>query len=207
MTPPDPQRFSTSVSRRHLAGEVWRARLAAEIWVHFHGWALPVGGLLLIAGGLLFTQVLPLHNEVDQLRSRLQSAQAEPKAALPPAPALPPEAGQQLRSILRQPEGDPAQVKRIAGIARLHGIELPQGQYTSARQAPSGIEHTDVTFNFVGRYPQSRAFIEGVLRELPNVSVDRVSFERDAALGAEAEITLRLTLWRWPTGSRAEVLR
>jgi len=204
----DPQRLPTSGTRRFDARVGWPTRLSAEIWLHRHGWALPTSVLvLLLAGVLLFAQALPARGQVDLLRTQLQTAQASPKAAPPQAPAPPADPGQSLRTLLSQVEGIPAQVRRIASIARLHDITLPRGQYTSSRQAPSGIEHTDISFSFVAGYPQSRAFIEGVLREVPNVSVDRVSFERDQALGAEAEITLRLTLWRWAGSSTTGAVR
>jgi hypothetical protein len=183
-------------------------RLSAEIWLFRHGWALPTGALLLLlAAVLLVTQVLPAQDQVDLLQSRLQSAQTRPKTVPSVVPALPIEPGQLLRDLLSEAEGNPAQVRRIASIARQNGISLPRAQYSSSRQTPSGIEHTDITFSFVAGYPQSRAFIEGVLRELPNASVDRVSFERDQAQGAEAEITLRLTLWRWPAPFKPEAVR
>lgn len=203
----DPQGLPPPTTRHPSAGAGWPARLLAEIWLHRHGWALPTAALLLVlAGVFLVMQVLPVRKKVDLLQSQLQSAQTRPKSAPSIAPATPLEPGQTLRDLLSRAEGNPAQVRRIASIARLHGINLPRAQYSASRQAPSGIEHTDITFGFVAGYPQSRAFIEGVLRELPNASVDRVSFERDQAQGAEAEITLRLTLWRWPAPSKPEAV-
>lgn len=203
----DQQGLPSPAPRRTGAKASWPTRLSAEIWLYRHGWALPTGALLLLlATVLLVTQILPVRDKVDLLQSQLQSAQTRPKVAQSVAQAAPPEPGQPLRDLLSQAEGNPAQVRRIASIARLHGINLPRAQYSSSRQTPSGIEHTDITFSFVSGYPQSRAFIEGVLRELPNASVDRVSFERDQAQGAEAEITLRLTLWRWPA-SKPEATR
>ena len=204
----DPQGPPSSAAAQMRARADWPTRLSAEIWLHHHGWALPLGVLLLLlAVVLLVTRVLPVRDEIDLLQTQLQSAQTRPKAAAPIAPATPLEPGQPLRDLLSQAKGNPAQVRRIANIARLHGITLPRAQYTSSRQSPSGIEHTDITFSFAAGYPQSRAFIEGVLREVPNASVDRVSLERDEAQGAEAQITLRLTLWRWPSPSKTEVAR
>ena len=84
----------------------------------------------------------------------------------------------------------------------MYRIDLPRAQYNASRETPSGIEHTDITLNFVASYPRARAFMEGVLLELPNASVDRISFERDQAQGAEAEITMRVTLWRWPAAAK-----
>ena len=208
MTQIDPQALPSSATRHVATGASWPNRLSVEIWLHRHGWALPTSVLvLLLVVGVLFAQVMPALGKVEQLRTQLQSAQASPVAAPPPPSAPPAEPGQSLRTLLSQVERSPAQVRRVASIARQHGISLPRGQYTSSRQTPSGIEHTDITFSFVAGYPESRAFIESVLRQLPNASVDRVSFERDQAQGTDAEITLRLTLWRWPAPPKAEAER
>lgn len=208
MAQSDPQGLPSPTTRRLGARGSWPTRLSAEIWLYCHGWALPAGALfLLLAAVLLVTQVLPVRDQVDLLQSQLQSAQTRSKAVPSIVPALPIEPGQPLRGLLSKVESNPAQVRRIASIARQHGISLPRAQYSSSRQSPSGIEHIDITFSFVAGYPQSRAFIEGVLLELPNASVDRVSFERDQAQGAEAEINLRLTLWRWPAASKPEAAR
>lgn len=186
------------------------ARLRAEVWLHRHGWALPAAVLaLLAAAAVLLTDVQPAQQRLDGLR-------AERRAVLTPAPAVParpavaaapqadPEPGQAVRALLSRAEGNAAQVRRIAAIARAHGIGLPRAQYHTSRQAPSGIEHTDITLSFVSGYPQARSFIEAVLRDLPNASVDRIAIERDQALGSEAEVTLRLTLWRWPPAATRE---
>lgn len=204
----DPQRLRSPATRRLGARGTWPTRLSVEIWLYRHGWALPIAALLLLlAAMLLITQVVPARDQVELLNAQLLAMQARPKEAPAGAPASPIEPGQALRLVLKEAEGAPAQVRRIAGIARLHGISLPRAQYSSSRQSPSGIEHTDITFNFVSGYPQSRAFMEDVLRELPNVSAERVAFERYQAQGTEAEITLRLTLWRWPGASKPEAVR
>lgn len=208
MKQPDSPQVSSSATRHFSARVGWPARLSAEIWLHRHGWALPISALvLLLVGVSMATQVLPARRKVEWLQSELQSAQLRPNAAPSIEQTAPPEPSQALRDLLSQADGNPAQVRRIASIARQHGISLPRAQYTTSRQVPSGIEHTDITFSFVAGYPQSREFIEGVLLELPNASVDRVSFERDQAQGTEAEVTLRLTLWRWSPPSRAEAGR
>ena len=205
MAPTDPQGMDLANTARRTAGLVWPTRLRAEIWLYRHGWALPIVALVLVlAGALLVIEVLPAQQQIALLRTELRDLQSQPPAKHMPAPAEEPEPGQAVRELLRQAEGNAAQVRRIASIARSHGISLPRAQYNTLRQTPSGIEHTDISFSFVSRYPQARSFIEGVLRELPNVSVDHVSFERDQALDNEAEVTLRLTLWRWPAESKTE---
>lgn len=202
----EPHRLKPPDAVRVASGAPWFSRLSAEVWIYRHGWALPITAvLLLLAGALMLSEVQPARDRLDQLQRELLALQSRPPA--PPAPLLTaePEPGQAVHTLLGQAESNAAQVRRIAAIARALGISLPRAQYNTSRQTPSGIEHTDVTLNFVSRYPQARAFIEGVLRELPNVSVDRVSFERDQAMGNEAEVTLRLTLWRWPAASKTEI--
>ncbi len=198
-----------ALSVRHASARPgWPTRLSAEVWLHRHGWALPAIALLaMIAGALAVLQIGPAQRESDLLSAQLQSTRARALPAPAVVEPMVPEPGQQLRNTLGNADAGPSQVKQIVEIARLHGIKLPRAQYAKSRQAPSGIEHTDITFSFVAAYPRTRDFVEDVLRALPNASVDRLSFERDQAQGADTEVTLRLTLWRWPAAPQLAVKR
>lgn len=200
------QQQPTSAMKSHPAASIaWPTRLSAEIWLHRHGWALPISAtVLLSATALLLAQLLPAIDSVALLRTQLRSAQDRPIAPLAVEQVPPPDPGEPLRAVLEQAKTNPVQVRRIAEIGRMHGISLSRGQYTSSIQQPSGIEQTDLTFSFAAAYPQSRAFIEGLLAALPNASVDRVSFEREQVQGSSAQVTLRMTLWRWPAQSKSE---
>jgi hypothetical protein len=132
------------------------------------------------------------------LRAELVALQQKPASSAVPVAAPSTTPGQALRALLSQSEAPAAQMLRIAGIAREHGISLPRGQYTLNSQEPAGIEGTAVSLVFVAAYPRARQFVESVLREFPNTSVDRLTFSRDRAQGTEVEIGVHLTLWRMP---------
>ena len=182
--PPDPARPSV--------------RLRVEVWLRRNGWVLPAGGCLLLAAVVVAPTYLAQARDRERAL-RAEVAALQQKRASPPMPsgalpAAPP--GQALHMLLAQSEAPAAQMLRIAGIAREHGISLPRGQYTLNGQEPAGIEGTAVSLSFVAAYPRARQFVESLLREFPNASVDRLTFSRDRVQGAEVEIGLHLTLWR-----------
>jgi hypothetical protein len=170
-----------------------------EVLLWRYGFAMPMAGAMLVAAAALtLVRLLPAQERLAELRAEVVKLRVPP----PPVPRVSTDdgavAGDALRTMLARAAPAPVQMRQIASLASTHGIRLPKGQYASAAQVASSIEHTEVTLNFVAGYPQARSFIEDVLRGLPNASIDRVSFERDRALGTEAAVTARLTLWRLP---------
>ena len=175
----------------------FQPRLWAEIWLWRHGLAWPLAVSMFAATLALALWVRqPAEQQTARLRAELAAPAALPPRAAAAAPAADPAAA--LRSLLANPESPAAQVRQVVAIARRHRIELPRGQYAETGFGASGLAHTELNLRFVAGYPQARAFIEALLRELPNASIERVSFERDQVQGPEAEVSLRLTLWRWP---------
>lgn len=169
------------------------ARLALEVWLYHHGWALPLATLLVAAAlALAAFAIVPTGQRIAAL-DKARLAAAVPAAAAAAAP--PAEPGRALRMLLAAADPAPAQMARVAALARRHGIELPQGHYRTSVLAASGIVGTEVTLRYAAAYPQARAFVVALLRELPNASVDRVSFERDRSDGSVA-VAVQLTLWR-----------
>lgn len=110
---------------------------------------------------------------------------------------------QDLRDALADAPGQPDAVRRMSALALESGIRLPRGQYATGTQLPSGLVTTEISLGFAASYPATRAFIESVLREMPEVSLDRISIEREAAHGNPVRVNARFTLWRWPTRSKA----
>lgn len=179
-----------------------RLRLPVELWAYRHGWAWPLAVLILCAGAALWqARVVPALAQAADLRARIAEPLAPvPVAAAPSAPA--PTAA--LEAVLAQAAPVSRQMQQIERLARRHGIALPRGQYTQQVLRPSGVQEAHVTLRFSAGYPATRAFVEDLLRNLPNAAVERLELARTSSEGRTAEVSLRLALWRLPTaGTRS----
>ena len=185
--------------------------LAAEVWVHRHGWACPLAAVLAFSAGVYFmTKVEPAHRDLQSVERQVgltmtpSSSSLQSPALAATAPTATAEPGAALRTLLSGAEGSPSTVRQLVRIASRHGIELTRAQYSTARQSPTGIESTEITFHFGASYPATRAFIEDLLRALPHASIDRLAFERAQTQEFALEVTLRVSLWRWPTAKKTD---
>lgn len=169
-------------------------RLSTELWLHRHGWAWPLAAVLaVIAAAWWVLRVAPAEAGIATLQHQLQTPRP-PAPVVPKSPVLPP--AQALRALLVAAPPLTEQLADVDILARRHGITLPRGQYTQQVLRPSGLHQAEVTLTFQAGYPATRAFVEDLLRSLPNAAVDRMALERDDAEGGRADVSLRLTFWR-----------
>jgi hypothetical protein len=198
-----PPRSSTVLTTwaGHVLGAVLSPRLAVEVWLYRHGWIWPLLAAFTIVGGVLtWSQRSAAVAAVEALQQELVAEQARAQSGTDGPVASPIDPTQPLREALSLPVADAPVVDRIHQLAGAAGVVLQRGRYSRGRLAPSGIESTEASFSFSGQYPATRNFVEAVLRDHPAISVDRIAIERNQAADAQVEVTVRLALWRWPTG-------
>ncbi len=177
-------------------------RLRAEVALWRHGWIWPLCAAL--SGIALLLQWMFIEPARADL-ARVQKSMIEARAAVEAKHATPGGAQSddarrllQVEVVLRNAGLTDRQLSVILDSAARHSIELPRADYQTAIDADTGVSRTQVTFPLKASYPLLRGFVEDVLRQLPNTSVDRLSFKRDVVAQSQVEATLRLSLWSLP---------
>ena len=169
----------------------WPRRLDLELALWRHGWAWP----LALASALAAAAVFGVELHLRQTRiERLRAERAAPAPAVTKAAPAPVDG---LWAVLSRPGDQAADLRRVLQIAQRSGIALSQGQYGAVVLLPGQVEQLEASYGFAAAYPQARVFVETLLREMPHLAVDRLSFERGAVPGARPQVQMRLTLWRW----------
>jgi len=87
----------------------------------------------------------------------------------------------------------PEELERVYTLARAARLELMQGEYRLDRRAAGPVAYR-ITLPIRGSYAQVRAFVDGVLREMPVTSVDALRFERKQASETRLDAQISLTL-------------
>jgi hypothetical protein len=151
-------------------------------------------GVLIACAAMFYSAQRPLEARIESLRTEL--AQAEAGAGARGAPRLAPQDGlAEFYRFFATGQDAEAWLARLFGLARAHGLELPQGAYRYNRLSGERLARYEVTLPVKGQYPQIRRFIAAALNEIPVASLDRVAFERKRAAEAQVEASIRFTLF------------
>lgn len=118
--------------------------------------------------------------------------------------------GVRLRNRLSRPDDDPAtqwqqfhdsfpessqslaDLRAIFRIAREQQLQLPRGDYATARRAEAGLTTLDVVLPIKTSYSALRAFVAAVLNALPNASLVELRLERAGTSQVNARVHLTL---------------
>jgi len=174
------------------------ARVSVEVLAWRHGWAWPLAALLFCAAIVVhFALVKPARVAVAE--SRQQLAQVRSGAERQP-PATSTERLEQVREPLRRSPPPAELLRRLLELARAEGIVLAQGEYHQQAHAAAGVFQLQVVQPVRSSYPQLRRYVEAVLREMPNASLDQISARRDNVGQGQLEVRLRWSFWMTTPG-------
>lgn len=166
-----------------------------QIWLWRHGWAWPLAlSLALVCVVLREAVVLPrqalaasLHLEAS--RQRLTHRSETPPQA---APSLP----EALQAVFGASPPPAEIVARLTVLAERQGVTLPRADYQEQAHPNLPVLQQRITQPVRASYPQLRRYLEAVLRELPNASLDSVTAHRNDVSEGQLEIRLHWSFWR-----------
>jgi hypothetical protein len=84
---------------------------------------------------------------------------------------------------------------KVYAVAERERLDLPRGEYRLVSPAGEPIATYEAVFALRGRYSQLRAFITGLLEEIPIVALDDVRLERQRTADNMVDARLRLTFF------------
>jgi hypothetical protein len=154
-------------------------------------------GVLVACGAFYASALQPAEAELAAQRAALERLRAR-------TPYQPVSAGGRAEELRRFHQLFPhaarltAELEQLHRLARLSGLELAQGEYRLERPA-NGLWAYRVTLPVRGGYPQVRAFVGALLRDMPTASLEALRFERKRAAETELDAQLRITLHLRPS--------
>lgn len=140
--------------------------------------------LLAVATTLWRTDLAPLERRAQALEQRLEAQSARPLA--PSSEAGEAQARERLRAWYAALVGTTKDTGITDVLAVLHanaralGLASGRGDYRLERVPDAQVDAYTVTLPLAGSYPALRTFIEHVLHQAPQASLDAVRFERRA---------------------------
>jgi Tfp pilus assembly protein PilO len=89
----------------------------------------------------------------------------------------------------------PDLLEKLYSAAEASGIVLEQGDYRRVSSKEDKLESYQVTLPVRGSYPAVRKFLGRVLADLPTISLDSISFQRQKIGDTIVETQIKLTLY------------
>lgn len=170
------------------------ARVRAELLLWRHGWSWLVAVLLLAVGAAThLTVIRPAEAAVEAMDAARQGLAAT-RAPDPVADSRADRAGNMREVIERSPAADAA-ARRLLELAQAQAIAMPRADYEQRAHESLPLVQLRISQPVRTTYPQLRRYIESVLRELPNASLDQVAAHRGSVEEGELEIRLHWSIW------------
>jgi len=160
---------------------------------------LGLAAVILLAGAASFLVLViqPMEREHQQLLDRLSghateqagSDSAGPEAATASAKLV------AFYQFFDRPEQPSDWLAKLYAIATSSGVQLRSADYRLI-ETRERLARYRIVLPIKGRYSQIRAFLENALNDIPILSLDRASFQRDQVDQSEVSAQITLTL-RW----------
>ncbi len=168
-------------------------------------WRLGPGGLaaaaILVAGVLYGTLTfVSLHERHADLRARLDQWQQTGGAGATRGrgPADDTRALEAFYARLPRLRSAPQWLSAFDQAAIANGLVLRSGEYRLDRREGQRLLRYQIVLPVSGSYAQVRAFIDGVLAQVPAASLDEAQFSRDSGPARVVDARLRFTLYLLP---------
>lgn len=101
--------------------------------------------------------------------------------------------------------GELTAVSMLTRLMHERGWSWRSTDYRETRDAGSGLLRVQVRLDVSAPYPQIRAFIEQILRDVPQASVDAVEVKREGAEQPNPTAVISVSLWSWPRAEKGAV--
>lgn len=188
-------KFSEWLQRMSVSRFKWQANLGLKRL----GWP-GVTGLCLMAFGLAFylSTIGPSAVQIERMRHETASLQERIKHAANSFTDNPGSPAGQLTAFygfFPAVDSSPYWLRKIYHAAQSQGLALEQGDYRITEQKEGRLFHYQITLPVKGPYLQIRKFIAAVMADIPVVSLDHVSFEKQKISDPMVETKIRFTLY------------
>jgi hypothetical protein len=174
-----------------------RARFEVFLWRHGWGWPLAALGCAFAAAAGL-SLYLPARDALALASVPVPVPRTQPVAAPAADEATRLHA---LRTQLRT-DADPTRlIRQLHALADAAQLKVAQSDYSQHVHPVTGLGQVVVVQPVRAPYAQVKRYIESVLREHANVSLDQIAARRENVGQTELEVRLRWTFWIDRTGA------
>lgn len=157
-------------------------------------------GAGLLAASLLFygVAIFPMARESAALEREIAATDARRHAPGGEATQPPADPVRQLADFYRFfPKSSQASddLAKLHAVAAKHQVRLEQGTYRLSRDKAGKLSLYEIALPVRGDYPQLRKFMSQALADIPHLSLDSVTFQRQKSGDTTLESQIKFTLF------------
>ena len=162
------------------------------------GWP-GIMGLGLLAFSLMFylSAIRPLKSQLEDMRQQVQALGKYVQSTKPvdEVSANPAEKLSGFYKFFPKTSSTPDWLAKIYGAAGQQNLVLQQGEYRLVHDSNGRLVRYQIFFPVKGDYVQIRKFLTRIMSEIPYLSLDSISFQRQKIGDAFVESQIKLTLF------------
>ena len=133
-----------------------------------------------------------MQQHIDELKESIQNSASNTAALRNKSPA------EQLSAYYKffpSEKSSPQWLEKIYQAAQDESVQLDEGDYRPSNKKGEEVVHYQINLPVRGSYLQLRKFLAKVLSEIPNISLDQISYERSKIGDSAVDANIRLTLY------------
>ena len=154
-------------------------------------------GLGIFAFGLAFyvSAIYPAQGRLEALRRDAESLGQLARAAAGEQKSGPVEQLSAFYEFFPKSASSPDWLAKLYEAAAAQNLNLEQGEYRMVRDRTGRLLRYEINLPVKGGYLQIRKFLSQLLADIPNASLDSVTFQRQKISDAAIESQIKLTLY------------
>lgn len=164
-----------------------------------------IGFGLMIAAGIYFVlAVLPQETELQKLKDRAISLQAQAISKKSATDGADLEAGKKMSSdqalqvfydFFPRIDSSPFWIRELTGLAQKQGVELTSSEYRLINESDARLARYEMILPVKGSYPQIRAFIADALETIPAIAISAIAIKRESTTADKLDVRLEINLY------------
>lgn len=180
------------------------ASSSAQFRWHMRRWVNALGkpgifaiGLLVICGTWYLTSIWPMQQRFDDAQQALSRQQQNSTSAarIAGSKGTPAEQLQEFYRFFPNEHKSPELLEKLFSIAQQNGLQLNDGEYKVTRDKTGSLMRLGISLPVRGKYPQIRKFLSSLNKEIPNLVLEKVQFERKNIVDSTVQTKIALALY------------
>ncbi|MBX3617715.1 MAG: hypothetical protein KF839_11385 [Nitrosomonas sp.] len=164
-----------------------------------------IGFGLIIAASIYYAlAVIPQETELQKLKDRAVSLQAQIVSKKSSSDGTGGETGQKMSSdqalqvfydFFPRIDSSPFWIRELVGLAQKRGVELASSEYRLINESDARLARYEMILPVKGNYSQIRAFIADALEAVPAMAISAVAIKRENTTADKLDVRLEINLY------------